>query len=79
MADSKGQGQMTNKPELQVAARELEMHLSAAAGPHHTHQSPLFKVLVGADRVYVKSGCPLKDVPKVFMGFPVEPIVGHPM
>ena len=79
VADSKGQGQMTNKPELQVAARELEMHLSAAAGPHHTHQSPLFEVLVGADRVYVKSGCPLKDVPKVFMGFTVEPIVGHPM
>ena len=79
VADSKGQGQMTNKPELQVAAHELEVHLSAAAGPNHTPQSPLFKVLIGADRVYVKSGYPLKDVPKVFMGFPVEPIVGQPM
>lgn len=79
VADSKGQGQMTNKPELQIAARELEAHLSAAAGPCHTSQSPLFKVLIGADRVYVKSGYPLKDVPKVFMGFAVEPIVGHPM
>lgn len=79
VADSKGQGQMTNKPDLQKAARELEAHLSASAGPNHTPQSPLFKVLIGADRVYVKSGYPLKDVPKVFMGFPVEPVVGQPM
>ena len=76
VADSKGQGQMTNKPALQVAARELEAHLSAVAGPHHTPQTPLFRVLVGADRVYVKSGYPLKDLPRVFMGFAVEPIVG---
>lgn len=33
---------MTNKPELQVAAHELEVHLSAAAGPNHTPQSLLF-------------------------------------
>ena len=76
VADSKGQGQMTNKPALQVAARELEAHLSAVACPHHTPQTPLFRVLVGADRVYVKSGYPLKDLPRVFMGFAVEPIVG---
>lgn len=76
VADSKGQGQMTNKPALQVAARELEAHLSAVAGPHHTPQTPLFRVLVRADRVYVKSGYPLKDLPRVFMGFAVEPIVG---
>ena len=79
VADSKGQGQMTNKPELQIAARELEAILGASAGPNHTQKTPLFKVLVGADRIFVKSGYPLKDVPKVFMGFAVEPIVGHSM
>ena len=79
VADSKGQGQMTNKPELQIAARELEAILGASAGPNHTQKTPLFKVLVGADRIFVKSGYPPKDVPKVFMGFAVEPIVGHSM
>jgi len=79
VADTKGQGQTTDKPELQVAARKLEAHLSAAAGPNHTPQSPLFKVLIGADRLYVKSGYPLKDTPEVFMGFPVEQVVGQPM
>lgn len=72
VADARGQGQMTNKPELLAAARALEAKLAAASGPHHTAQSPLFKVLIGADRLYVKSGYPLKDLPAQFMGFPVE-------
>lgn len=79
VADSRGQGQTTNKPELKVAACELEKHLSAPAGTRDTHQHPSFKVLVGADRLYVKSCSPLKEMPKVFMGFAVEPIVGPSM
>jgi len=72
VADARGQGQMTDKPELLAAARALEAKLAAASGPHHTAQSPLFKVLIGADRLYVRSGYPLKDLPVEFMGYPVE-------
>ena len=38
----------------------------------HTSEIPSYQVLVGADRLYVKSAHPLKDVPTKIDGFPVE-------
>ncbi len=45
-----------------------------AAGPHHTSETPIYKVLVGADRLYVRSSYPLKNVPPEINGFPVESV-----
>ncbi len=74
VADSKGQGRMSNKPELVLAAEILDAQLREAAGPHHTSETPIYKVLVGADRLYVKSSYPLKNVPPEINGFPVESV-----
>jgi hypothetical protein len=72
VADAKGQGRMSNKPELVAAAEALDAMLKRSAGPYHTPQSPMFKVMIGADRLFVRSGYPLKDVPSEVNGFPVE-------
>lgn len=72
VADAKGQGQMSNKPELIAAAEALDATLRRTAGDFHTPQSPMFKVMIGADRLYVKSGYPLKNIPRDVNGFPVE-------
>lgn len=72
VADAKGQGRMSNKPELVEAAKALDAQLCMSAGPYHTPLSPIFKVMIGADRLYVKSAYPLKDVPAEINGFPVE-------
>ena len=72
VADAKGQGQMSNKPELIAAAEALDAILRRTAGDFHTPQSPMFKVMIGADRLYVKSGYPLKNIPSDVNGFPVE-------
>ena len=72
VADAKGQGRMSDKPELIAAAEALEAQLRMDAGPYHTPLSPMFKVMIGADRLYVKSAYPLKNVPTEMNGFPVE-------
>lgn len=72
VADSKGQGRMSNKPELVLAAQKLDAQLRETAGENHTCETPIYKVLVGADRLYVKSAYPLKNVPTKIDGFPVE-------
>lgn len=72
VADAKGQGRMSNKPELIAAAEALDAQLQMAAGPYHTPLSPMFKVMIGADRLYVKSAYPLKNIPTEINGFPVE-------
>lgn len=72
VADAKGQGRMSDKPELVAAAEALEAQLRMDAGPYHTPLSPMFKVMIGADRLYVKSAYPLKNVPAEMNGFPVE-------
>lgn len=77
VADAKGQGRMSNKPALVAAAEALDAQLSTAIGQHHTPQSPMFKVMIGADRLYVRLAYPLKDVPSEINGVPVE--VGEPL
>ena len=72
VADAKGQGRSSNKPELIAAADALDAQLRMTAGTYHTPLSPMFKVMIGADRLYVKSAYPLKDVPTEINGFPVE-------
>lgn len=72
VAETKGQGRMSNKPELVTAADVLDAKLREAVGPYHTPLTPIYKVLIGADRLYVKSAYPLKDVPAEISGFPVE-------
>lgn len=72
VADTKGQGRMSNKPELVAAAGVLDAKLREAVGPHHTPLTPIYKVLIGADRLYVKSFDPLKAMPAEISGFPVE-------
>ena len=74
VADSKGQGRMSNKPELVAAADALDSQLRESMGQHHTPETPIYKVLVGADRLYVKSPYPLKNVPSEINGFPVESV-----
>lgn len=72
VADDKGQGQQSNNPGLKKAAKELESTLAASAGALN------IKVLIGADRLYVKSSQPIKELPRKFQGFAVEAIVnGH--
>lgn len=75
VADTKGQGRMSNNPNLVAAANELDERLRQAVGQHHTPQSPIYKVMIGADRIYVRSAFPLTDVPTEIGGFPVETMV----
>lgn len=72
VAESKGQGRMSNKPELVAAAAKLDALLKLMAGPGHTEKTPIYKVLVGADRLYVKSVYAFKDMPSAIDGLPVE-------
>ena len=71
VADAKGQGQQSNNQRLKDAAKELQKTLAASA-------SADMKVLIGADRLYVKSSRAINELPRNFQGFPVEAIVnGH--
>lgn len=71
VADAKGQGQQSNNQRLKDAANELQKTLAASA-------SADMKVLIGADRLYVKSSRAINELPRNFQGFPVEAIVnGH--
>lgn len=71
VADAKGQGR-SGKPELVAAADALDAVLRATAGEYHSPQSPIYKILIGADRLYVQSAYPLKELPSEINGFPVE-------
>ncbi len=72
VAHTKGQGRMSNKPELVAAAAALDEKLRQAAGPVPSGQSPEFTVMIGADRLYVKASHVLRDVPSTINGFVVE-------
>lgn len=72
VAETKGQGRMSNKPELVTAAGVLDAQLRDTAGQDHTPLTPIYKVLIGADRLFVKSAYPLKNVPTEICGFAVE-------
>lgn len=76
VADAKGQGRMSNKPELVAAAQALDSELSVANKAAGAQSAPPYRVMIGADRLFVKSAHTLANLPKQFHGFAVEAIVG---
>lgn len=72
VADQKGQGRMSDKHPLILAAEALDVHLQATLGVTPAEKDRFYRVMVGADRLYVKAIQPLTEVPKRFSGMPVE-------
>ncbi|MFZ3139142.1 hypothetical protein [Polaromonas sp.] len=76
VADAKGQGRMSNKPELVAAAQALDAELSVKDKATDAQPAPPYRVMIGADRLFVKSAFPLANLPTKFHGFAVEAISG---
>lgn len=74
VADTKGQGRMSNKPELVTAAQALDDELSHRTRAANEQPDPPYRVLIGADRLFVKSAYPFDNLPIEFQGFPVQAI-----
>ncbi|ABM39687.1 hypothetical protein [Polaromonas naphthalenivorans] len=76
VADAKGQGRMSNKPELVAAAQALDAELSIANKAPGAQAAPPYRVMIGADRLFVKSAHPLANLPARIHGFAVEAVYG---
>lgn len=64
-------GQQSPNVALQAAAKALDAQL-ARRMPRHSISNPLFRVLVGVDRLIVLAPTSIKDLPVDFDGWPVE-------
>lgn len=67
-------GQSSNNQALLDAAGELDQFLCQAL-PTHSISTPRFRILIGADRLFVMSSKPIKDLPCNINGVPVEPMI----
>lgn len=76
VADAKGQGRMSNKPELVDAAQALDAQLSVANKATDAQPARPYRVMIGADRLFVKSPHLLANLPVKFNGFAVEAVLG---
>lgn len=72
VADSRGQP--SQNQALLDAAHALNDRLSRMM-PGHSIPSPLFRILVGADRLFVMSPKPVKDLPAEINGVLIEQMV----
>lgn len=67
-------GQPSNNQALLDAADELDKFLCQAL-PTHSISTPRFRILIGADRLFVMSAKPIKNLPSEINGVPVEPMI----
>ena len=72
VADSRGQ--LSNNQRLLDAAHDLNSHLTKVV-PGHSVVHPRFRILVGADRLFVMSPKAIKDLPAEIDGVPVESMI----
>lgn len=68
---AEARGQPSKNLMLRDAALDLDADLSKKM-PQHSAASPLFRILIGPDRIFVMSPKPIKDLPKEFNGVLVE-------
>jgi len=68
-------GQTTQNKPLLNASKALDEILSLQM-PNHSVTTPHYRILVGADRLFVMSPQPIINLPREIVGVPVEPLAG---